>query len=69
MFALSKHHPGVGAWWKRKVERKLRKRSITDGRTKGPKCEATSVDRYMAKTSRSYKHRDYKEWCEKKDGT
>ncbi len=65
MFALSKHHPGTGAWWKKKVEKKLRKRSVTDGRTKVETCHANTEDRWMTRTSRSYKHKNYRNWCAK----
>lgn len=39
--------------------------SQTSGRTKGGVCQASSVKRYMANRSRSYKHRDYEVWYAK----
>lgn len=62
-YALGKYNPSTGAEWRSKVERKRTKRSRTDGRTKNIK--PTPLDKYMAKTSRSYKHRSYSAWLAK----
>jgi hypothetical protein len=63
MFALGKYNPGTGAWWKRKRDKKKTKRSQTPGRDKVETCQASAEDRWMAKTSRSYKHKQYHNWC------
>jgi hypothetical protein len=63
-----KFNPSTGAWWKRVKERKVNRRSATDGKLKGPTCKASQEDKYMAKTSRSYKHVNYKAWRTKKKG-
>lgn len=65
MNILPKHNPGTGFLWKTVAERKRRKRSVTDGRMKAETCKASSIDRHMAKASRSYKHPEYPTWLEK----
>jgi hypothetical protein len=67
LFALGKYHPGTGAYWKRKKEKKANSGSRTDGRTKA-RCKITYLDKHMAKASRSYKHRDYPSWRKSKRG-
>ena len=64
LFALPKYHPGTGFLWKKK-EQKRRKRSATDGKLKAETCKASSIDKHMAKSSRSYKHPEYSAWMEK----
>lgn len=51
--------------WKTKVERKKRVGNQTPGRVKGLNCQATPMEKFMAKCSRSYKHREYGTWLEK----
>jgi len=51
--------------WKRTIERKRARGNQTPGSTKGKRCQATAIDRYMAKSSRSYKHKDYPAWLER----
>ena len=51
--------------WNRKKERKVRVQSQTSGSIKGENCKASYMDKYMAKSSRSYKHKDYPAWCKK----
>ena len=65
MFALGKYRPGTGAGWKQKIHGKRKRGHQTPGSLKGLSCKASTTDRYMAKTSRSYKHRDYPAWLEK----
>jgi hypothetical protein len=67
LFALPKFNPSTGAWWKRRKNIKETRHSHTDGRTKVG-CKITYIDKHMAKASRSYKHRDYPSWREKKKG-
>ena len=50
----------TGALWK---TRKLRKPSRCTGKEKGYKCIKNPLFKYMAKQSRSYKHRDYQAYC------
>ena len=42
--------------------------SRTPGKQKGLNCQATSLDKYIAKHNRSYKHPAYAAWCAKKKG-
>lgn len=51
--------------YKAKQMRKKARGSQTPGRQKGESCQASSLDRYMAKSSRSYKHKGYGVWLEK----
>lgn len=52
-------------WCKRRDrKRKNRQKGQTAGKTKGANCQATALERYMAKTSRSYKHPLYSHWLE-----
>lgn len=55
--------PSMGFFWCRKRDKK-RKGSHTAGMTKGEMCHANDVKKYMAKTARSYKHRDYSNWLQ-----
>ena len=50
--------------WRSKKERKLKNKfkGQTPGKQKGETCQASTMDRHMAKCSRSYKHRDYRSW-------
>lgn len=50
-----------------KVLKKRRKGSQTPGSTKGVTCKADTLDKFMAKRSRSYKHPLYGDWCKKCD--
>ena len=51
--------------WRSVKERKLRRGNQTAGKIKGENCKADSWQKYMAKSSRSYKRRDYGVWCTK----
>jgi hypothetical protein len=63
---LGKFNYGTGAGWckKRELKAKNHVKGHTPGSTKGISCKASNLQRYMAKTSRSYKHPDYKTWLE-----
>lgn len=54
----------------RTLSRAIRKSnaSQTPGKKKGENCKADSIDRYMAKANRSYKHPLYIAWYMRKDG-
>lgn len=52
----------------RRKEKKGRHKSSTPGSAKGGNCVASSLDRFMAGYSRSYRHPEYQSWCEKKQG-
>jgi len=55
---------GMGTWTPRGLRRT--KQSQTPGKTKNPDtCQASKMDRYFASIGRSYKHRDYSDWCKK----
>jgi hypothetical protein len=54
--------------YKMKEIRKRGKRSVTAGKDKAEFCQATQLDKYMARSSRSYKHPGYSDWCKKKNG-
>lgn len=62
---LSTKFGGIMHDWQSKIERKKRKQSHTDGKQKGGTCQADYLKRYMAKSSRSYKHPDYTSWLER----
>lgn len=51
--------------WKRKVLKKQARFSQgqASGKSKGGSCQASTMQRYFAKRSRSYKHKDYANWC------
>jgi len=51
-------------YWKCKVNRKKVRGSQAAGKTKTG-CIVSSLDKYMAKYSRSYKHQSYSEWYQK----
>lgn len=53
--------------WNNKVIDKRKKGSQTPGSAKGANCQADSLQRWMAKTSRSYKHPEYGSWCRRMD--
>ena len=65
MISYSHHNMGT---WKRKKFNKLRKASNTPGRQKVATCQASKIERYMAKRNRSWKHKRYGEWCRMYDG-
>lgn len=46
---------------------KGKKGSQTPGIKKGESCQSKPLYRYLAKSSRSYKHPKYLEWCKKMD--
>lgn len=55
--------------WKSKILRKHNKGSQTPGHKKNAqRCQASPLDKWMAKASRSYKHPQYHDWCVKKNG-
>ncbi len=56
------------AGWKQAQRKSLGRRSSTPGRTKGSNCQASGLDRYMAKSGRSYKHPLYEAWTRRKTG-
>ena len=64
-FALPKHNYGNGAGMYAKRNTKGTRGSQTVGSIKSETCQANATKRYMAKSSRSYKHRDYLSWLEK----
>jgi hypothetical protein len=53
------------AWWRRNVRKKEQRGNSTNGTEKG--CKANSVDKFMAKRGRSYKHPDYVSYYLAKD--
>ena len=48
--------------WRSKIERKRLRGSQTPGSQKTLACQATALERFFAKRSRSYKHQGYAEW-------
>ena len=56
----------MGNWRSHKIMKK-NKGSQTPGSQKGDSCKASPLDRYMAKSGRSYKHPEYPAWCSKMD--
>lgn len=56
----------TGALYGARRRHKKTKGSQSDGRNKNADtCQATTFDRFCAKRSRSYKHRDYGSWLMK----
>jgi len=64
---LRKHNYGSGAgmYSKRTKKRANRGKGQTAGSVKCDTCQADWKKKYMAKSSRSYKHREYGAWLEK----
>jgi hypothetical protein len=65
---------GMGTYWPSKKRgnkphhiARPAKASQTPGRQKGETCKADKLKKYMARSSRSYKHPLYGEWCRKMD--
>lgn len=52
-----------GSMYKAKKIKQIGKASRTPGRLKGETCKTTPLQRWMAKHGRSYKHKEYGEWC------
>jgi len=67
---LPKYNYGTGFGWatKRELKAKNRGKGQTSGRTKGPTCQATPLQRHFAKSSRAYKHKSYQSWVESTRG-
>lgn len=55
---------GTGKNYRAKIERKKAHMSSTPGKDK-PYGKANFMQRYFAKRSRAYKHRDYSAWYQK----
>ena len=55
----------MDAWWRRTKLRKQTRGHQTSGKEKVDTCQASALDRYFAKTSRSYKHKGFAAWSEK----
>lgn len=50
--------------WKAKKLKNGGKKSQTPGRQKNPEtCQADAMKKFMARSSRSYKHPQYAAWC------
>jgi hypothetical protein len=58
----------TGFNWKRTKLEKLRRKAQTPGKQKGAHCQASSLERYIAKRNRSYKHLLYEQWSETHKG-
>lgn len=60
----------MGAGYGSAREAKRRKRSTTAGRTKSANCQATPLQRGMARHGRAYRWspQAYSEFCQQKDG-
>ena len=63
--SLPRYNNGSGAGWKSKKMVKKTRGNQTPGHQKGESCKASTLDRYMAKTSRSYKHPNFGAWSAK----
>lgn len=53
---------GMGTWKKRQIDKKSRG-SQTPGSKKAETCQADAMKKYFARSSRSYKHSGYADWC------
>ena len=58
---------GTMGSWQAKKSNKRTSGSQTSGILKGKGCVADMMQRYMAKSSRSYKDPKYGDWCRKMD--
>jgi len=54
-------------WKKNKIRKKQNARNSTPGTSKGGRCQASAEQRYMAKSSRSYKSPNYQTWRNEMD--
>ena len=54
--------------WKTRKNAKKGKGSQTPGSKKGASCQATAIEKWMARASRSYKDPRYSQWCKIKNG-
>ncbi len=54
----------IGAYWRRKVDKKKRVANRTSGWTKGETCKASPFQRFCCVRSRAYKHINYNSWLE-----
>lgn len=61
-----KNKTSMGQWKAKKI-RQQGKRSVTPGNKKGENCMTDKMKNFFAKRSRSYKHPDYAQWCDKMD--
>lgn len=57
--------PAYGFNWCKQREKRKRSRSVTAGKTKGNNCVCKPIEKYLAKSSRSYKHTAYPVWDSK----
>ena len=55
----------VTALWCRKRDEKGKRGNQTKGKEKVLTCQATTLERHYASSSRAYKHRGYAPWMEK----
>jgi hypothetical protein len=62
---FAKSRGSINFLWKRLTDRKITRGHQTPGKQKGETCKTTPFDGYMAKSSRSYKHKNYLAWTEK----
>lgn len=53
------------ATWRRRVIQKKGRGSQTPGKQKGGNCYPDTMQRWFARCSRSYKHKDYAAWGER----
>lgn len=53
---------GIHFFWRSVRNNKGKRASRTPGRMKHDNCKATTLERFMAKRSRSYKHPAYGDW-------
>lgn len=53
----------AGATYKKKKYERKGKASQTPGSKKQENCQTNAFKSYMAKKSRSYKHKEYGNWC------
>mgnify|MGYP003328448324 CR=1 FL=1 len=56
---------GMNTWTPRNM--RTSKGSQTKGKDKQESCKADITKKFMAKCSKSYKHKDYPVWCAKMD--
>lgn len=65
MATIMEQGSSMGFDWCRNRSRKKSRRSQTPGKSKGLACQASPLQRHMAKANRSYKHKGYATWFEK----
>jgi hypothetical protein len=63
MACIIERDGSTGFDWCKKRDKRKGKKSQTPGKMKSLNCQATPLERYIARRNRSYKHPGYSTWC------